>query len=205
MSDKSKVMRGEVIPPETRPLTMPHGTPLGLGILGAARFSAIRRVLDSYERARRAQVAAIDAEGEVAHALVRRTVAHTQLRNIDAIIEDEENRIAEAAQIAKLRRELERMEVEDAIAEKKARRRKLAGGGENADATSGVANDDFAAFMDDLKRMPAMVQAVQAAKDQIVKDAGGEDKLSEAQKQACEMFDAMLQAFISKKAGDTAL
>jgi hypothetical protein len=202
----SKIVRGEVLPPETGSLRMPSGTPLGLGILGAARFGAIRRVIDAYERARRAQVTAIDAEAEVANALTRKAVANTQLRNIDTICADEESRIVEMAHIAKLRRELERMELEDEVADRKARRKKLTGAADQTfDSKNGVASDDFAAFMDDLKRMPEMVQAVQTAKDQIIKDAGGEDKLSEAQKQACEMFDAMLQSFISKKAGDSAL
>ena len=199
-------VRGEVLRPETRELRMPNGTPLGLGFLGAARFAAIKRVIDSYERARRAQAGAIEAEGEVANALVRKGVALTRLHNLKTIVEDEENRITEAAQIGKLRRELERMELEDEIAEKKARRAKLSGAAVNAGGkTEGVASDDFASFMDDLKRMPEMVKAVQDAKAQIIKDAGGEDKLSEAQKQACEMFDAMLQAFMSKRAGESAL
>lgn len=201
--DDSTIIRGEVLPPETRELRMPRGTPLGLGFLGAARFAGIKRVLDSYERARHAEAAAIEAEGAVAGAIVRRTVAITQLNNLDAIVKDEEARITEAAKIAQLRRELERMELEDQIAEKKARRVKRAGA--DAAASGGVASDDFASFMDDLKRMPAMVKAVQDAKAQIIKDAGGEDKLSEAQKQVCEMFDAMLHAFMSKKAGESAL
>ncbi len=202
-NDDSGVVHGEVLPPESHELRMPRGTPLGLGFLGAARFAAIKRVIDSYERARRAEAAAIDSEGAVANAIVRKAVALTQLNNIRTISAEEENRIVEGTQIAKLRRELERMELEDQIAEKKARRAKLSG---TADKKSeGVASDDYAAFMDDLKRMPEIVKAVQDVKAQIIKDAGGEDKLTDAQKQFCEMLDAMLQAFMSKKAGESAL
>lgn len=207
MTDENeKILQGEILPPEARRLEMPAGTPLGLGILGAMKFNAIRRVIDQYERAVRAKEAAIEAEGAVARAIVRREVARVQLQHLDTIREEESSRITELAAIAKLRRKLERMELEDQVAEAEARRAKAKATKANGTKEANEAIlDDFATFMSDLGKMPDIVKAVAAAKEQIIKDAGGADKLSEAQTQACELFDAMLQSFISKKAGDAAL
>ncbi len=205
-----KIVRGEIMPPEAGPLRMPAGTPFGVAILGAMKFSAVRRVIEQYELALRAKAAAIDAEGAVANAIVRREVARVQLEHLDTIRENEANRITELATIAKLRRELERMELEDQVAERKTRReagresvnRKADNGrGE----TAGAQPDEFAAFIENLRKLPNIVKAAGDARAQIVKDAGGEEKLTEAQRQACELLDAMMQSFVSKKAGDAAL
>jgi hypothetical protein len=202
------LVRGKVLPPAPRELRMPQGTPLGLGFLGAARFAAIKRVIEAYERARRAEATAIDAEAAVAEAHVRRGVALTHLHSLPVICASEEDRIAEGAELERLRRELERLELEDQIADRKARRAKIAGEGSQRSAISpdgGVAQDDFAAFMSDLRRMPEVVQAVQQAKAQVVRDAGDEAHLSEPQRQICDTLDAMLQSFMSKKAEETAV
>jgi hypothetical protein len=185
---------------------MPEGTPLGLGILGAAKFSAIRRVLEHANRAALAKANLHTAEGTIARALVGREIAREQLRNVGTICEEESDRIREGAMNAKLLRRLERMELEDRIAEKESQRAKLRGGTGSAEKESaGVAPDDFVSFMSDLKRMPEIIKAVSDAKEQVIKNAGGEDKLSEADKQACEMLDAMMQSFMAKKAEDSVL
>jgi len=196
----------EAQPLESRGVRMPAGTPLGVAILGAARFNAIRRVIEQYERALRAQEAAILAEAAIPTAMARREVAREQLRHLDELREEESERIDHAIGVAKLRRELERMELEDQIAERRARRAQSAPAqSAEPEPTKKAAADDFAAFMDDLRKMPEVVQAVSAAKEQIIKHAGGEGNLSEAQQQTCEMLDAMLHAFMSKKSGDGAV
>ena len=210
--NKESVVHGEVLPPETRTgLRMPDGTPLGLGFLGAMRFDAIRRVLDSYERALRGAVAVRDAEAEHNNALARRAVSHEQLMNLDTIRAVERKRILaeaahldEEANINKLRRTVERLELEEKVIEREGRLQR-AKAKRDCGAPEDQAGDDFTAFMSDLKRMPEMVKAVQEAKAQIIREAGGEDKLSEAQRQACDVFDSMLQTFMSKKAGESAL
>lgn len=201
-----KIVRGEVIPPEARSVQMPAGTPLGLGILGAMKFAAISRVIDQYERALRSKELAIEAEEAVARALVRREVARVSLQQLDTIRDEESNRITELAAVAKLRRKLERLELEDRVAEAEEKQTKRKPSQESeSKAEDHRPPDEFTSFMDDLRKMPDIVKAVAAAKDQIIRDAGGEDKLSESQRQACDLFDAMLQAFMSKKAGDAAL
>src|ERR1700687_4835496 len=142
MSD-SKIYKPDMLPAE-RELRMPDGTPLGLGILGAARFSAIRRVLDSAARAAMAKANFHNAETAVASSLVGRERARRQLENIEEICADDEARFKEGAEIASLRRRLEKMELEDQIADRQARRAKLRGaGGQTGAQAGGVAQDEF--------------------------------------------------------------
>ncbi len=220
MTDKDEgVLHGEIVPPrsDATRLTMPNGTPLGLGILGRMRFNAIRRVLEGYEQALRAKAAGIDAGVAVGAAIIRREQMEVQLGELPTIREDERRRIMLAskrlkvaeeefdafAEIARVRRKLELLEAKEQLAEAEARGKLKKAGGRNGN--DGVKSDEFESFMSDLGKMPDIVKAVEAAKEQIIKDAGGADKLTEAQQQVCELFDAMLQSFISKKAGDAAL
>jgi hypothetical protein len=205
MTNEGKIVKAEIFLPE-RELRMPDGTPLGLGILGAAKFSAIRRVLDYAARAEYAKANLHTAQAATASALVARERARNQLSNINEICEDDTKRFTEGAEILSLRRRLEKIELEDQIADREARRERLRGATKDQQAqVGGMARDDFAAFISDLQRLPEVAKAVSAAKEQIVKNAGGEEKMSEADKAVCDMFDAMLQSFASKKAGDTAL
>ena len=200
-----KIYKPDTLPAE-REVRMPAGTPLGLGILGAARFAAIRRVLDYAAGAATAKANFHNAEAAVASSLVGRERARRQLENIEEICDDDVARFKAGAEIGSLRRRLEKMEVEDQIADREARRDKLRGvSGQPGAKSGGVAKDEFAAFMDDLKRLPEVINAVSSAKEQIIKKAGGTDKLSKSDKAACDMFDAMLQGFMSKRAGETAL
>lgn len=208
MSDQdSKIVRGQVLPPEARDATMPAGTPLGLGFLGAARFAAIRRVLDQAQRAAQSKAGLLDAQGEIANAYVRREVAREQLAHLDTIRDHEADRIRIAREsqranekLEKLRRRLEEMELEDRIAEREAARKRATG--RNQDATGGVAKDVFADFMDELKRMPDVMKAASDVKEQIIREAGGADKMDEAAKQRVEMIDALLATFMNKYAED---
>lgn len=220
MTDRDEdVLHGQVVPPrsDSTRLTMPDGTPLGLGILGRMRFNAIRRVLEGYEQALRAKAAVIDAGVAVGAAIIRREQMEVQLGELPTIREDERRRIMLAskrlksadeefdavAEIARIRRKLELLEAKEQLAAAEARTKQQKPQASNDDG--GIDADEFAAFIDTLKRMPDIVSAVAAAKEQIIKEAGGADKLSEAQQQACDLLDAMLQAFMSKKAGDAAI
>jgi hypothetical protein len=202
-----KTPKTEIFPAESHELEMPSGTPLGLGILGAARFSAIRRVLEQATRAANAKANLHAAEGAVAVSLVNREVAREQLRNIDVIREEAAAQITEGARIASMRRQLEIMELEDRVAEAEARREQVRArkGSDGSEQKGGVVKDEFADFIEQLRRMPEVVSEAAKAKAQVIAEAGGEDKLSDAQRQMCEMFDAMTQSFMSKKAGDAAL
>jgi hypothetical protein len=205
-SEGVRIVKTEILPPDSHELRMPAGTPLGLGILGAARFSAIRRVLDHAARAAHAKANLHIAEAAIARAIVWREVAREQLRNIDIIREEEANRITEGAQIAKLRRQLERMELEDQVFEAEARRAKLRTSTPNRpNGGSGTAQDEFTAFIRELQKVPDLAKAISSVKEQIVRNAGGEDKVCEADRQVCELLDSMFLAFMSKKAGETAL
>jgi len=191
----------EILPAEGNELRMPSGTPLGLGILGAARFSAIRRVLDHATRAAQAKANYHAAEGAVAESLVYREVARERLRNLDAIRQETADQITEGALLAKLERKLQRMEIEDRIAEREASRARVKAREQGQPpGTAGVARDHFADFMEDLKRMPEIAKAATEVKAKIVTDAGGEEKLDEGGKQMIEIIDSMLTAFVSKQA-----
>jgi hypothetical protein len=205
MAGETKVVKGEILPYDSHELRMPAGTPLGLGILGAARFSAIRRVLDHAARAAQAKASLHHAEAVVARALVAREVAREQLRNLDTILEDEADRITTGVRIAKLRRRLELIEAEDQVAEAEARREKKRGTTSAArQASPGAVEDEFGALLRDLQKVPGLAKAIGAVKEQIVQDAGGEEKLSEGLQQACGMLDGLLLSILSKRAGETA-
>lgn len=197
-NDLTKVPAPQILPAEWRELRMPSGTPLGLGFLGAAKFGAIRRVLESASRAALAQSGFLDAQAAVAASLVQREIARERLRNLDVIRDEAANQIIDGAYIAGLRRKLETMELEDQIAEREARRARAKGN--TSETTVGVARDDFAEFMEGMRRIPHVAQAAAGVKAEIIKSAGGEDKLDDSARQMVEMIDAMVNAFIAKQA-----
>ena len=204
MASNDRMFQTEVLPPESRGVRVPVGTPFGLAILGAARFNAVRRVIAQYERALRAQESAYLAEGAVATALARREVAREQLNHLDDFREEEAERIRHVMTAARLRRRLELMDLEDQVAAREARR--AGASRENIEAAKTEPKpDEFSAFMDDLRKLPEIAKAVTGAKAQIIRQACGEGNLSDAERTICEMFDAMLQSFMSKRAGEAAL
>ncbi len=209
--NNSLVPRQTVLPPDGRELRMPRGTPLGIGFLGAARFAAIRRVLEHAERATRATAALIDARSEVNNALVRHAVSLEQLNNLDTIRDDISTRIVEGAEINKLRLRLERMELEDQIAAKELARVKARGTTDPLPAVPKPVErqapkpDEYANFIRDLQRMPEIAKAAANVKEQIIRDAGGEQSLSGASLQMVEMIDVLTSAFMQKKAEDKIL
>lgn len=205
--DHTRIVTGQILPPETREVVMPAGTPLGLGILGSARFSAIRRVLEHAQRATLAKANLLDAQGAVAGAYVRREIAREQLANLDTIRNHEADRIRiayeaqlENEQLEKLRRRLERLALEDQIAEREAIRNRAAARDQNVQANAGVVRNEFADFIDELKRMPEVLKVAQSVKEQMIREAGGQDKLGESGLQGLEIVDVLVNSFMQKRA-----
>lgn len=199
-------IRPQVLPPEsTNDIHMPSGTPLGLGVFGAMKYAAIRRVLEEYEKARRAKDLAHRAEAGEADALVEREIARERLRNIGTILEDEANRIRhaydarlreeadakEVAEIAKLRRSLEKLEIQERIDIVQARSdtRKS----QDSDKTT---RDEQAEILATIARVPPLMDAVRAAKAQIDATGNGSDEDQGIK----DVLDALAQSFVAKHA-----
>jgi hypothetical protein len=143
---------------------------------------------------------------------VAREVAREQLNNIDIIRQETADQIVEGARLATLKRTLERMELEDKIAEREAMRQRALKSqqrseqaSDTAPPTAGVARDQFAEFIEDLRRIPEVAKAAADVKAQIIKDAGGEEQLGEQGRQAVDTIDALLAAFVQKQAGEKLL
>ena len=209
---RSLAIRPQVLPPEhTHDIHMPTGTPLGLGIFGAMRYAAIRRVLEEYEKARWAKARAHEAEAGEADALLAREVARQRLRNIDTILADETNRIQhlhdtrliehtallrkeddakDDAKIAGLRRTLERLELEERIAIAQGRvdaRKKVPAETEK--------RDEHKEFLDELGRIPELVAAARSIKAKIA-----EGSASPGDEGVLDEIDALVQGWIAKQA-----
>jgi hypothetical protein len=200
MADPTKPTPTEIMPSEVGELRMPSGTPLGLGILGAARFSAIRRVLEHATRAAEAKARFHGAEGAVATSLVNREVAREKLRNIDTIRQDAADFITESAYIAKMERKLRAMELEDQIAVREQERKDAKAAKKPKEVAGEAARGKFEEILDDLKHIPELVKTATAVKEQIIKDAGGEDKLDEGQRTMIETIDAIIMAAVQRQA-----
>ena len=207
MTDTKKelMVRDETLPPANRvEVQMPEGTPLGLGFLGAMRFDAIRRVLDHYELALRSAVQVRDAEGEYYKALARRAQSHEQLLNLETIRETERaklfleaDRVAGDSLIAKLQQQLEQLELETKIAEQQAKLQKVKGGQEDKIEPVEV-KDGLTDLIVEMRRLPALAEAMIAVKEEIVKKYGGEDKLGEEGQQLIDTVNALGNIVVQK-------
>ena len=188
-------------------LRMPAETPLGLGILGAAKFAAIRRVIEHRERALRAIGAMVEAEASVGDAIVRRETVREQLRNIDTICSDERNRIVfghdmrkmqheaqlELMEIEKIQRQLRKLELEEQLAQARSRTQQPTAQAEPAPLPAAPPPADP---MDEAARtiqaIPGLGEVLRRAKDDIHRAAGGDAGESETQLLAfCDMVAAI--------------
>ena len=203
---------GEVLPPEQRgEVRMPSETPLGLGFLGAAKFRAIRRVLEARQSALRAIEQMIDAEGAVANAMVRREVAIERLLNLETIKNSVRNAIhfgyneqlraeefaQEEAKIAKILQAVRLSEAEDLLAETKSRREKARG--ISGEAETPKKKSEYESFMGALNNIPGVVSAAKKVKADILSQAGGVENLSDEDQDLMSSVDAMLQEFIARQ------
>jgi hypothetical protein len=202
------IVHGELVPSESREaaVRMPHDTPLGLGFLGAMRFAAIRRVLEYREQALRAAIINNDAEAEHNNSLVRRAVSHQQLLNLDIIRGAETQRILtaaecvrEEAEIARLQRTVEKLELQTKIAQKEDQleRAKARYGKNEQDEPK----DDYSELLDEIRRMPQIADTVVKVKADILKKFGveTEDELGEQGKQLIESLNSLVNATILKR------
>jgi hypothetical protein len=198
MSDNTperRVYEGEVMPSGSesrRTLRMPPEVPFGLGFLGEAKFDAIRRVIEARERALRAIVSHLDAESEVDHALVRRAIATDKLRNVASYVRQANEEAEDLATLSKMKRELERLQLQEQINLVKERSQ-----GRSAAPKEAEKADPFKRFVETLGRMPGVVAAARKAKEDIVAEAGGEDRLGPEHEDLMASIDQMLQEFLA--------
>jgi hypothetical protein len=192
-----RVLEGKVLlPPEydqRRSPRMPSETPFGLGFLGEAKFDAIRRVIEARERAIRAVTAHVDAEASVDEALRRRAIGLDRLRNVGNELEQIREAEEELAALSKLKRRLERVQLEEQIEVAEARRRAVGA----APTTPAAKSDPYEQFVGTLGRIPGVVASARRAKDDIIQAAGGEAGLSPEDQDLIAAIDQMLQEFIA--------
>lgn len=190
-----RVLSGELIAPRPRGrqvMQMPSETPLGIGILGELRFDAIRRVIAARERALRAIEAHLDAETDVDRAIMRRAIALDQLRNVDLHIARATAEADELAHLAGLKRRLERLQLEEqiAIVEERSRGR----GGASAQLRTSRQR-----FLDVLAAIPEVAKTARDAKDELVRQAGGIDQLTNEDQEHLSAIDQIFQEFIARE------
>lgn len=196
---KGHVYEGEIMDDlpastETRRLDMPAEVPWGLGFLGEAKFEAIRRVIEARERALRAIQSHIHAEADVDEALVRRAKARDKLTNVAGEIAAEREVAEEQALTARLSRQLEQLKLQEQIELVQARTQRARGGPE----PKPEGPDKYKSFVDSLGKLPGIFAAARAAKEDIIKKAGGETNLSPEDQDILSSIDQMLQEFIAE-------
>lgn len=190
----------DIIAQDRQELRLPAGVPLGIAVLGAARFNAVRRVFEQAERAAAAKAAYHDAQGAIADAITRREAAFEQLSNLDIVRGETSRRMRAAAaaaqeldEIAALKRQLEKMELEDRIRQV---RGAAAPKPEPREQPTPSEEEEILAWFG---KVPNFVKHAEAAKDEIIKNAGGADNVSDSLRAVCETLDAIVQAILSKK------
>jgi len=187
-------------------MRMPAGTPLGIGLLGSMRLSAIRRVYEHAQRAAAAKASYHDAQGAVADALTRREAAFEQLENIDIIRADVADGIIEGAASNKLRRKRDRLQLEaevEALEAAARQRRATAAQPSVPNAATPPQQDEFNQTLVLLRRMPEVAKAAADVKAEIVRSAGGDDRLTEADRDMLATIDAIVQSATSRQAEDS--
>jgi hypothetical protein len=220
MTDERRVvLQGQVLPAEHRAeVAVPAGTLLGLSVFARMKFTAARRMLEAQEQALRAKTGVHDAETGVAEALVRREIVREQIRNIHLITGDERNRLqhlydarlrveeaaVDEAAIEAMRRQLRKLEIEAQMDAVRAQRARM---GQPAPPPPAPPSppEKFADILHAISRIPNLAKRAAEAKDQIIREAGGEDKLTEAHIDLMAVIDAMVQGSISKDAESTVL
>jgi hypothetical protein len=195
----NQIVRTEILPPETRDvrIRMPEGTPLGVAFLGRMRFAAIRSVIESYELTLRAMTVAKDAETELKGSIIRNAVVDEQLRNLDDIRDAEAERIRGEAELAKLRRKLDRLELEAKIAEKEGQLARVKGKYSSDEPSN--SSDHWTELVADLNRMPGIAQAIVVTRKAVIKKFGGEENLTDADRQFIEQIDAISNATVRQR------
>ncbi len=212
----TKIVDGTQLQPAD--LRLPSNVPFGLAVLGSMRYAAVARVFSQMERASRARAAYHDGQSEVANALVRQVSAFEQLNHVETIRKGTGERIEaayeqqkrnivaarDADDIAALERALRKMELEEQI---RVRQEQLNKGrsGKSDEPRSGPSRSEEEEILAWFAKVPDFVKHAEAAKDEIVKNAGGEEGISDSIRGIIEMLDSIVQAVLAKKTEQTAL
>jgi hypothetical protein len=177
------------------PLEAPAGTPLGLGFLGIARFKALKLILDHateqmkaatiYRRATTEYMAADDA---MIRAYINRRHTQEELRRVDSSCAEIANRI----EIARLRSDLERLELEEQLEAKFSSR-----------SSRGAHRQGVESLLRNLQQLPEIASAATSVREQIVEDAGGEENLSVGAQNMIDIIDGIVTAFANDQLGDS--
>jgi hypothetical protein len=196
---------------------MPLSVPFGIGFFGVAKFAGIRRAFEAMERANRAVAGYHDSQGAVADAIVRKVSAFTQLERLDTIRNDTAQRIEaayehtkharaaalraekaaiEEEEIGSLRRQLDLLEAEENLRQRREQINKARTGETEKPEPSPSEDERTKAWF---SKMAEFVKHVEGVKAKIIEDAGGEENLSEALRSVIEGLDAVVQAILSKK------
>jgi hypothetical protein len=205
--NKPMIVQGEIVPAEQRAvLHMPTGTPLGLGVFGAMRFDAIRRVLDHYTIALQSAVLAVDAEEEYKRRLAARDGVRELSLHIEAVraierlkIRTEADRLERTREIEALQHELARLELQTKIAEQSVLLERAKGKLGTEEPELEAAKDDYDRLIQGMQRLPGIAEAYIATRDGIVAKFGGEDKLGDDGKQMIETLNAFMSGAIQKR------
>jgi len=192
-----RVLEGEVISGGERRLRMPAETPWGLGFLGEARFEALRRVIDARERTLQAVIRHIDAESEVDRAMVRRAEAADELRHVGAFLRAKTAERQELAEVASLKRLLDKLELQEKIATAENRLNKAKG--LVSEPKPAAKPSEYDEFLSTLSKIPGIVAATEKVKEEILRQAGGEENLTPEKEDLLSSINAMLQEFIARQ------
>lgn len=182
---KGRVLEGQIVPAaQDRQLRMPAETPFGIAILGIARYEALRRVIEARERTLRAAVLHIEGEIAVDEALRRRARAADNLANVQAEID-------ELRELESLKRQLERLRLEEQVEALKARKESAT----QPPSPKRTAQDDL---IDKLRGLPSLVGEARKVKEEILRDKG--QGLTSDDQDIISSIDAIVQAFVTKSA-----
>jgi hypothetical protein len=220
------VLHGEVLPAgQPTPLRTPPDAPfpLTLGMFGMMKYAALRRIIEARELAIRAATQMYDAQTENTQAYIRHAVALESVNQLPLIRADERNRILHSHN-ERLRQEAARERVEnDAIEEAKLKdlnrqlrsletqeqmmivRMRMAQHGQpvaapKVELAAAPAEDaGHSAFMRNLYSLKDIVGTARKVKEEIIRDAGGEDNLSEGDREMVEFIDATVKMYMSKR------
>lgn len=189
-----RAVSGEVLPPERRDVQLPPNTPAGIPFLAQAKYWAARRALESYTKALGAQTAAyreLEAR-ERARQGFERSLVQTEhlgdLRRIEELkIIEELASLVEASEVREFRtRALKALTEADAIeAERRLAAVKNPPAPEPKDKRSATeqAGIDIAQMRTD----------AQALKKTLIECYGGEDKLTEEDRDLLEQVDVAIR------------
>src|SRR5205823_6189767 len=157
------------------------------------------------DRANRSHAAALDSEGAIADARVRKEAALEQLNHIPTIRQsvadrihfayDQQKRAQDAAvyrdEIDKIRRQLDLLEAKAELRRRQAELEKEARGGPTEERErSNPTPDEEADILRWFGKVPNFVRNAEKAKEEIIKNAGGEENISESVRAICDTIDA---------------